>query len=127
LGVETTAKQLAYLARIERETGEDADSFAQSEAGNALRELVGADEAGLQTAFNGKVGLALSGGGFRASLFHIGVLARLAELDMLRHIEVLSCVSGGSIIGAFYYLKLRTYLRANRTGRSSASTTSTCP
>ena len=29
----------------------------------------------------GKVGLALSGGGFRASLFHLGVLARLAELD----------------------------------------------
>ena len=114
---ETTAKQLAYLARIERETGEDADSFAQSEAGNALRELVGADEAGLQTAFNGKVGLALSGGGFRASLFHIGVLARLAELDMLRHIEVLSCVSGGSIIGAFYYLKLRTLLESKPDGK----------
>ena len=30
------------------------------------------------------LGLALSGGGFRASLFHIGVLARLAELDLLR-------------------------------------------
>ena len=27
-----------------------------------------------------KLGLALSGGGFRASLFHVGVLARLAEL-----------------------------------------------
>ena len=42
----------------------------------------------------GKVGLALSGGGFRASLFHIGVLAKLAELDVLRHVEVLSCVKG---------------------------------
>jgi predicted acylesterase/phospholipase RssA len=30
-----------------------------------------------------KLGLALSGGGFRASLFHIGVLARMAELDLL--------------------------------------------
>ena len=29
-------------------------------------------------------------GGFRASLFHIGVLARLAELDVLRHVEALS-------------------------------------
>ena len=37
--------------------------------------------------FLGKVGLGLSGGGFRASLFHIGVLARLAELDILRHVE----------------------------------------
>ena len=53
------------------------------------------------------MGLALSGGGFRASLYHIGVLARLAELDLLRQVEVLSCVSGGSIVGAHYYLELR--------------------
>ncbi len=57
-----------------------------------------------------KLGLALSGGGFRASLFHIGVLARLAELDLLGKIEVLSTVSGGSIIGAMYYLMLKDLL-----------------
>ena len=45
------------------------------------------------------------------SLFHIGVLARLAELDVLRHVEVLSCVSGGSIIGAYYYLEIRKLFR----------------
>ena len=56
---------------------------------------------------NNKWGLALSGGGFRASLFHIGVLAALAEENQLKNIEVLSCVSGGSIIGAYYYLKLK--------------------
>lgn len=56
---------------------------------------------------NNKWGLALSGGGFRASLFHIGVLAALAEEDQLKNIEVLSCVSGGSIIGAYYYLKIK--------------------
>jgi predicted acylesterase/phospholipase RssA len=50
---------------------------------------------------NGKVGLALSGGGFRAAFFHVGVLARLAD------VEALSCVSGGSILGALYYLELR--------------------
>ncbi|HRI61955.1 MAG TPA: patatin-like phospholipase family protein, partial [Saprospiraceae bacterium] len=55
----------------------------------------------------GKVGLGLSGGGFRAALFHIGVLAALAERDVLRHVEVLSCVSGGSIAGAYYYLLLK--------------------
>jgi hypothetical protein len=60
-----------------------------------------------ETLFSGKVGLALSGGGFRASFYHLGVLAKLAELDMLRHIEVISCVSGGSIVGAHYYLELR--------------------
>ena len=54
----------------------------------------------------GKIGLGLSGGGFRASFYHIGVLAKMAEFDLLRHVEVISCVSGGSIIGAYYYLKL---------------------
>src|SRR4051794_14379599 len=54
-----------------------------------------------------KLGLALSGGGHRAALFHLGVLARLAELDRLRQVRVISTVSGGSIIGAFYYLLLR--------------------
>ncbi len=62
------------------------------------------------SALIGKVGLALSGGGFRASLFHLGVLASMAERDLLRHVEVLSCVSGGSIVGAHYYLQLREML-----------------
>ncbi|MCI0733366.1 MAG: patatin-like phospholipase family protein, partial [Methylococcaceae bacterium] len=61
-----------------------------------------------------KLGLALSGGGFRAALFHIGTLARLAELDLLRHVQVLSTVSGGSIIGAMYYLKLKQLLEETR-------------
>ncbi len=55
----------------------------------------------------GKTGLALSGGGFRSAMFHIGVLAALAEKNELKNIEVISCVSGGSIIGAYYYLKLK--------------------
>lgn len=54
-----------------------------------------------------KLGIGLSGGGFRAALFHIGVLASLAEKNKLKDIEVISCVSGGSIIGAFYYLKIK--------------------
>jgi len=62
----------------------------------------------------GKLGLALSGGGFRAALFHVGVLARLAEQDVLRHVSVISTVSGGSIIGAFYYLKLKQLLEGKR-------------
>jgi predicted acylesterase/phospholipase RssA len=62
------------------------------------------------SAFAGKIGLALSGGGFRAALFHIGVLARLAECVLLRRIEYFSCVSGGSIIGAHFYLELRKLL-----------------
>ena len=54
-----------------------------------------------------KLGLALAGGGFRASLFHLGVLRRMAELDLLRHVQVLSAVSGGSIVGALYVLLLK--------------------
>lgn len=54
-----------------------------------------------------KLGVALAGGGFRASLFHIGVLRRMAELDLLRYVETLSTVSGGSIIGALYILLLK--------------------
>lgn len=59
-----------------------------------------------------KLGLALSGGGFRAALFHLGVLARMAELDLLRHVEVISTVSGGSVIGALYYLHLKQLLES---------------
>jgi len=60
-----------------------------------------------------KLGLALSGGGFRASFFHLGVLRRLAELDLLRHVEVLSTVSGGSILAALYILVLKKYIDRN--------------
>lgn len=59
-----------------------------------------------------RLGLALSGGGFRASLYHVGVLARMAELGMLRHVESISTVSGGSIVGAAYYLLLKRLLES---------------
>lgn len=57
-----------------------------------------------------KLGLALSGGGFRAAFFHIGVLAQMAELGWLRRVEVISTVSGGSIIGALYYVHVKKLL-----------------
>ncbi|MBI4640380.1 MAG: patatin-like phospholipase family protein [Candidatus Tectomicrobia bacterium] len=59
-----------------------------------------------------KLGLALSGGGFRASFFHIGVLAQMAMQGLLRHVEVISTVSGGSIIGALYYLHVKRLLES---------------
>ena len=46
----------------------------------------------------------------RAAFFHIGVLAKLAELGLLRRIEVISTVSGGSIVGALYYLHVKNLL-----------------
>jgi len=63
-----------------------------------------------------KWGLALSGGGFRASFFHVGVLARLAEMGLLRRVEAISTVSGGAILGALYYLHVKQLLEAKPDG-----------
>jgi NTE family protein len=52
-----------------------------------------------------RIALALSGGGFRASIFHLGVLRRLAEAGLLGSVDVISTVSGGSIIGAYAALR----------------------
>jgi NTE family protein len=46
------------------------------------------------------IGLCLSGGGFRASLFHLGALRRLHEFGILQRVRWVSSVSGGSIIAA---------------------------
>ena len=44
-----------------------------------------------------RIALALSGGGFRATVFHLGVLARLAQENRLEEVSLLSTVSGGSL------------------------------
>jgi len=46
------------------------------------------------------VALCLSGGGFRAALFHLGALRRLNELGILSDVDTISAVSGGSILAA---------------------------
>lgn len=48
------------------------------------------------------IGLALSGGGSRAIAFHLGCLRALHDLGVLSRISVLSSISGGSVIGAYY-------------------------
>lgn len=47
-----------------------------------------------------QIGLALSGGGMRAAVFHLGVLRRLADEDLLEAVSQLSTVSGGSLMTA---------------------------
>lgn len=47
------------------------------------------------------IGLCLSGGGYRAVLFHAGVLWRLNEAGLLPLIARISSVSGGSIAAAY--------------------------
>lgn len=50
-----------------------------------------------------KIGIALSGGGIRATIFHLGVLKWMAENSMLDDIVRISTVSGASIcIGLIY-------------------------
>ncbi|HEV7635095.1 MAG TPA: patatin-like phospholipase family protein [Bradyrhizobium sp.] len=47
------------------------------------------------------IAIALSGGGFRAMLFHAGALMRLNELGVLSRVARISSVSGGSISSGF--------------------------
>src|SRR6185312_913974 len=51
------------------------------------------------------IGIALSGGGFRAMLFHAGALARMNELGLLSKAMRISSVSGGSIISGYLAMK----------------------
>jgi NTE family protein len=47
--------------------------------------------------FEAGIGIAASGGGFRAMLFHAGAFLRLSELGLLAQAKRISSVSGGSI------------------------------
>src|SRR5512134_3105240 len=55
----------------------------------------------------GPIALSLSGGGGRAAGFHLGTLAYLDRLDLLKDVTILSTVSGGSFVGASYVLALK--------------------
>lgn len=48
------------------------------------------------------VGLALSGGGIRSATFNLGLLQGLHRLNLLRHFDYLTTVSGGGYIGSFW-------------------------
>ena len=47
------------------------------------------------------IALTLSGGGYRATLFHTGAIMRLNELGLLSRLSMVSSVSGGSITAGF--------------------------
>jgi NTE family protein len=73
-----------------------------------------ATEHGITTYLPGKEregkALCLSGGGYRAALFHLGALRRLNELGILSQIDTFTSVSGGSIMAA----QLATFLARAR-------------
>ena len=56
-----------------------------------------------------KLGLALSGGGFRATLFHLGVVRFLRDAGALRDVTDIASVSGGSILAAHLVLNWDKY------------------
>jgi NTE family protein len=53
------------------------------------------------------IGLCLSGGGYRAAIFHMGGLRRLFETGILQQVRTISSVSGGTIIAAFMATQLK--------------------
>ncbi|GBC60598.1 hypothetical protein DENIS_1555 [Desulfonema ishimotonii] len=97
----------AIAHRLFALAGSLTDPDAKKQVLRIFHTLMAEDAGAALAGFQNKVGLGLSGGGFRASLYHLGVLARLAETDVLRRVEVISTVSGGSIVGAMYYLEVR--------------------
>lgn len=52
-----------------------------------------------------KIGLCLSGGGYRATIYHLGALIRLNELGYLARISEVASVSGGSITAGLLALR----------------------
>jgi NTE family protein len=51
------------------------------------------------------IALCLSGGGYRAMVFHLGVLIRLNEVGLLKKLTRVSSVSGGSIVAGMLGLQ----------------------
>src|SRR5439155_17731689 len=56
-----------------------------------------------------KLGLTLSGGGFRATLFHLGVVRLLRDAKLLPQVKRIGEVSGGSILAAHLVLNWERY------------------
>ncbi len=52
------------------------------------------------------IGLALSGGGYRAAAFHLGALSYLDRIGLLSRLQAISTVSGGTFTGARYAASL---------------------
>jgi predicted acylesterase/phospholipase RssA len=71
------------------------DNQLPTEAGKSARP-------GAQT-FN-RIALCLSGGGYRAAAFHLGMLDMLDELKLLGNVKIMSTASGGTIVAAPYAL-----------------------
>ena len=59
------------------------------------------------------IGLALSGGGFRATLFHLGLIRFLRDAGLLTSVTHLASVSGGSVMAAHLIYRWDQYTSAD--------------
>ena len=59
------------------------------------------------------IALCLSGGGFRATLYHLGVVRYLCLSGKLKNVKIVSSVSGGSVLAAHLVLHWHKYLEKN--------------
>jgi predicted acylesterase/phospholipase RssA len=69
-----------------------------------------------------RLGLALSGGGLRATLFHLGVVRFLRDAGLLRDVSHIVSVSGGSILGAHLVMNWERYNGSDADFEAAAST-----
>jgi len=102
LGPDTIPENCASLVQIL----EDEQSYIQKRREQAYGDKDQQDYGGLGKASNesesmGTFGLAISGGGIRSATFALGALQQLAEAKILKDVDYLSTVSGGSYIGSF--------------------------
>ena len=56
-----------------------------------------------------RIGLALSGGGFRATLYHLGMVRYLRDVNLLESVSHITSVSGGSVLAAHLVLNWDRY------------------
>jgi predicted acylesterase/phospholipase RssA len=68
-----------------------------------------------------KIGLSLSGGGFRATLYHLGLVRFLHDNGILENVSHITAVSGGSIIAAHLALNWSRYNGSAREFDAAAS------
>ena len=52
------------------------------------------------------IGIALSGGGIRATIFHLGLFKWLAENELLEEVKRVSSVSGASLCVGFIHIMI---------------------
>ncbi len=67
-----------------------------------------------------RIGLALSGGGFRATLYHLGMIRHLRDANLLTSVTHITSVSGGSVLAAHLALNWDRYCGDSQEFESAA-------